>query len=398
MEQDLGYRRIQFTGRGSYITSLPKEWIDKIGIGRGSEIAFKVQDDLSLLLVPRGINEVREETKVNKKEYYVFVESTDSPQSVARKISALYVVSADLIHICFKNGSDYLKHKAIIHELVRDALLGSEIINESNDEMTIQALVSHSKFPIEKAIWRMASVALFMNRDIIIALKRMHESILQGVLDAHHDVSRLDSYIVRQLKFGIERNLLKELGFETPKEFLGYRIATNNIKGIADNAINIANNILVLNKHVDNQIVFLGESVDDELCSQLLDSNSLAQKSFKRSLTALFERDYEAADKLLSETDPFAIADEDLFSFVFNKKFDIHFLSIVRLILDGSRRIVEHSRNIAEVTLNRTVEQVCSVQTFRPDPARLKRTNIDDYSQSMRFCSNSKMTRKEADA
>ena len=28
-EKDLGYRRVQCTGRGSYIISLPKEWVEE---------------------------------------------------------------------------------------------------------------------------------------------------------------------------------------------------------------------------------------------------------------------------------------------------------------------------------------------------------------------------------
>lgn len=51
-EKDLGYRRVQSTGRGSYIISLPKEWVQNIGLKRGSEIAFTVQSDSTLVLVP----------------------------------------------------------------------------------------------------------------------------------------------------------------------------------------------------------------------------------------------------------------------------------------------------------------------------------------------------------
>ena len=52
MEKDLGYRRVQSTGRGSYIISLPKEWVNDLGIAKGSEVAFKLRDDSSLILTP----------------------------------------------------------------------------------------------------------------------------------------------------------------------------------------------------------------------------------------------------------------------------------------------------------------------------------------------------------
>ena len=102
-EKDLGYRRVQFTGRGSYIISLPKEWVQNIGLKRGSEVAFNVQSDSSLILVPRKLKEKSaEDSKVKLKEYYLNVDPKEDPQSLQRMIKALYVVGADIIRLHFK--------------------------------------------------------------------------------------------------------------------------------------------------------------------------------------------------------------------------------------------------------------------------------------------------------
>ena len=357
--KDLGYRRVQRTGRGSFITSLPKEWVEEIGIGRGSEIAFKEQDDTTLLLVPRKITEERKETEKPKpKEYAVLVDSKEDPQSVCRKLRALYVVSAELIRIRFKGGNDFSKHKVAVNNLVRNMLLGSEIIDETSNEMILQILINHPEFPIEMAIRRMAILALLANRDAILALKNINQKdLIQSVIDGYNDVNRLNLYVVRQLKFGIERNLFKELGFRTPKEFLSYRVVTSNIKSIADNAVNIINDVAALERMLENQMLFLKEPIDDELYTQILEFNSLAHKSFEESLKALFQRSYERADKIIAESESLTTFENDLINLMFSKKLDPNVSSILRLILDGSRRVVEYSRNVAEVTLHRTVEE-----------------------------------------
>ena len=357
--KDLGYRRVQRTGRGSFITSLPKEWVEEIGIGRGSEIAFKEQDDTTLLLVPRKITEERKETEKPKpKEYAVLVDSKEDPQSVCRKLRALYVVSAELIRIRFKGGNDFSKHKVAVNNLVRNMLLGSEIIDETSNEMILQILINHPEFPIEMAIRRMAILALLANRDAILALKNINQKdLIQSVIDGYNDVNRLNLYVVRQLKFGIERNLFKELGFRTPKEFLSYRVVTSNIKSIADNAVNIINDVAALERMLENQMLFLKEPIDDELYTQILEFNSLAHKSFEESLKALFQRSYERADKIIAESESFTTFENNLINLMFSKKLDPHVSSIFRLILDGSRRVAEYSRNVAEVTLHRTVEE-----------------------------------------
>ncbi|HIE18945.1 TPA: phosphate uptake regulator PhoU [Candidatus Bathyarchaeota archaeon] len=359
MERDLGYRKIQLTGRGSYIISLPKRWIRELRLGKGEQIAFKVQEDSSLLLLPRRILEGRKEAEQPRlKEYKISVSSADDPQSVCRKIISLYVVSANLIRIRFKDDKTLSEHKTAINSLIKNMLLGSEIIDETSNEITIQVLIDHPEFPVEKAIRRMAILALSANKDAILALESMDEKRINGVAETRNDVNRLNLYVIRQLKYGLEKNLFKELGFKTKKEFLGYRIVANDIRSIANNAMNLAKNILTLKNMIKNQLLFLNVPVDGEVYSQILKFNSQAHFFFEESLKALFKRDYNRADKLISEIEAFAALESDLITLMSTKKMDPNVSSILRLIIDNSRRIIEYSRDIAEVTMNRTVEEI----------------------------------------
>jgi len=358
MERDFGYRRVQLTGRGSYIVSLPKEWAKEAGIGKGSELAFKLQDDLSMLLVPRRIVEGRAGTEEPiTKEYFVNVDMDDDTRALCRKIISLYAVSSGLIHVRFKNGSAKEPRKAV-KNLVKNTLLGSEIVDETDNEITIKTMIELHQFPVDQAIRRMAILALSAINGAASALMSADKDLLQDVFDARRDVSRLCLYVVRQLKFGLEHNLFEELGFRTPKEFLGYRIVANDVKSIADNAMNIARNIMVFKKMIEDQTLFLKEPIDEEVYSQILDFNSLAQRLFEDSLAALFKRDYEQADKTISEIESRAITEDDLIAVISSKKLDPNVSSIFSLILDSAMRIIEYSRNIAEVTLNRTIEEV----------------------------------------
>src|SRR4030043_762509 len=149
-EKDLGYRKVQSTGRGSYIISLPKEWIQDIGLKKGSEIAFNVQSDSSLILVPRKLKEKSEEDEEAKlKEYYVIVDPKEESQSTLRMIKALYAIGADIIRVHFKSVEEAEKYKTEIKNFARDSFLGSEIIDETPEEVTLQILIRHSEFPIE---------------------------------------------------------------------------------------------------------------------------------------------------------------------------------------------------------------------------------------------------------
>jgi phosphate uptake regulator len=361
-EKDLGYRKVQSTGRGSYIISLPKDWVQDTGLKKGSEIDFNVQPDSSLTLVPRKLREKYEEEKgVKLKEYYINAEPEEQDlHSTLRMIKALYVISADVIRVHFKGVKDAAKCKNEIRNFARNNLLGAEIIDEAPDEITLQILIKHSDFPIEKAVRRMAIVALSANREAIEALKNRSQSMFQSVINAHNDVNRLGHYIVRQLKFGIEHNLFRELGFKTPKEFLLYRIIVNNIKNIGENALNIVNSLATLQKQSDDQLIFIREPVDEEIYLQMLNFNAEAHKLFEESTKAMFKRAYNEAEKIITKRGSFTPLETELIRLMSSKKLDPNIAAILRLIMDSSRRILDYSQNVAELTLNRTVEEICT--------------------------------------
>jgi phosphate uptake regulator len=361
-EKDLGYRKVQSTGRGSYIISLPKMWVQDAGLKKGSEIDFNVKADSSLTLVPRKLKERYEEAADTRlKEYYINAEPKEEDLlSTLRMIKALYVISADVIRIHFKGVADAAKCKNEIRQFARDTLLGAEIIDERIDEITLQILIKHSEFPIEKAVRRMAIVALSANREAMEALKKPSQALFQSVINAHNDVNRLGHYVVRQLKFGIERNLFRELGFKTPKEFLLYRIIVNDIKNIGENALNIVNNLETLEKQIKDQLVFIKGPIDEEVYSQMLQFNTEAHKLFEEATKAMFKRAYNEAEKIISKRGSYVTLETELIRLMTSKKLDPNIAAILRLMMDSSRRILDYGQDVAELTLNRTVEEICT--------------------------------------
>jgi phosphate uptake regulator len=303
------------------------------------------------------MEEKKLEKKPEAKSYSVLVNDKDSPKSICRKIISLYVINADLVHVRFKSNINTNEHKVAINNLVKRTLLGAEIIDESSNDITIQILVNHPEFPIEKAIRRMAIMALSANETAVSSLSKKDGEMFSEVSESKNDVSRLNLYVIRQLKFGLEENWFKELGFKTPKEFLGYRIVVNDIKSIADNSMIISRNINNFKGLIKDQTLFLKENVDEETYTQILELNSVSHKLFEESLGAMFKRDYEHADNMISQIESLSIKESDLTTIIFSKKLDPNISSIFSLILDNTRRIMEYAIDISEVTLNRTVEE-----------------------------------------
>lgn len=337
------FRKIQLTGRSSYIVSLPKKWVLSLGLKPGDPVAIRALEDLSLLLIPKKLVE-----KTPKKEAQIIVSPAEDTQSIIRRIISLYTVGCNTIHVECKEGRLTTKQLSSIKEAVRRKLIGTEVVTESFNELTLNILLGYPKLSVQDAIRRMSIIALSMCKDAVSALKNLDRDLARSVIDTDDEVNRFDLYVVRMLKAVLQDNrLIKEVGLKTITESLGYRLVTTSLERVADHAVRIAENVLAIDK-----------PIPDSIYQKIFEYNSIGNKLLEDSLTALFKEDYYAADRASSELEEIVDLEEGLLDMILSRKLDAKTVSHLRSIIESSKRISEYSEDIAEVTLNRTVEKV----------------------------------------
>jgi hypothetical protein len=74
----------------------------------------------------------------------------------------------------------------------------------------------------------------------------------------------------------------------------------------------------------------------------------------------MFKRAYNDAEKIITKRGSFVPLETELIRLMSSKKLDPNIAAILRLIMDSSRRILDYSQDVAELTLNRTVEEICT--------------------------------------
>jgi phosphate uptake regulator len=120
------------------------------------------------------------------------------------------------------------------------------------------------------------------------------------------------------------------------------------------------NNLVTVQKLVDDQLLFFKEPMDEEVYSQIINLNNLAYQLFDDATKAMFKRDYNDAEALIPKRQSYVKLENDLIRLMSSKKMDPNISAIMRLVLDSSRRILDYGQDIAELTLNRTVEELCA--------------------------------------
>jgi len=335
-------RKIQFTGKSSYIVSLPKQWIMELGLKQGDQIRMVRKGSSTLELYPPKF-----EARIQKKEGAVIeIDVEENASSIIRKLISLYFLGFKTIDIKPKSGRLSPNQRNTVKEAVKRMLMGSEIISDSSGGITVQVLVNLLELSVDGAFKRMIHLAKSMSSDAILAVKENNLELAQEVINTDDEVDRFGFYIIRQLKIAIQNeHMLKEMGFRNARNCLGYRLVVKNIERVGDHASFIAKDLLEFKKPVKKEILEKLQNMN-EFCLSVLDDSCLA----------LFKEDYAQAEKTVEKTAEISKYEKKVRDASKSLKDDEEVYRIRRMS-ENIRRISEYASDIAEIVLNMNIEK-----------------------------------------
>ncbi|MEM1673947.1 MAG: phosphate uptake regulator PhoU [Candidatus Bathyarchaeia archaeon] len=338
-------RRIQITGKSTYILSLPKKWVSEMGLKAGSQIVI-LQEGKSLILIPKDLAKPSNASR----EATLKISANDMPEKIARAIIAAYLNGCNSIRI--ETLSDHMapSQRNAVRELVKKKIVGTEIISDSPREMILKVLVGYPELSVESALRRMHLIASSMHEDSIKALIKLDKELAKNIIDLDDEVDRFGFYIIRQLKAAVQSDrILKDIGLSNPKDCLGYRVIVKFVERIADHAARIAENILSLS-----------ESPDKFILDKISEMSSFARSMFESSVESLFKRDYLLAEETISRAKKIALMEAEAIKAIAEKTGKT-ISPALRMILESIRRTGEYSSDIAEIVLNLNVNQILTI-------------------------------------
>ena len=342
MEEREETRKIQFTGKSSYIVSLPKQWILDLGLKQGDQIRMVRKGSSTLELFPPKF----ESRNQKKEEAVIEINSEEKASSIVRKLISLYFLGFKTINVKPKDGRLSPIQRNTVKEAVKRMLMGSEIISDSSSGITVQVLVNLLELSVDGAFKRMIHLAKSMSSDALLAVKENNDELAQEVINTDDEVDRFGFYIIRQLKIAIQNeHMLKEMGFRNPRNCLGYRLVVKNIERTGDHAAFIAKDLLEFKKPVKKDIL-----------QKLQEMNEFCLSSLDDACLALFKEDYAQAERTIEETNDIAKFEKKVREASKSLKDDEEIYR-VRRMTENIRRISEYASDIAEIVLNMNIEK-----------------------------------------
>ncbi len=341
---DKEVRKIQFTGRSSYIVSLPKKWMEEMDLKAGDAVTVVRQVNNSLLLLPNNV------TKSSKTgEAAVITSQNQSANSLKRMIISIYLTGYNVIHIRSKTGRITPQQRDAIREVVRRNLVGTEIIADSSDHITIQVLMSLPELSVGTALRRMFLITSSMHREAVAALREFNLELASGVVNSDDEVDRFGLYIMRILVLATQNGkILREVGLKNPSDCLIYRVAVKSVERIADHATSIA-----------SRVSEVKEKPGPKLTEKMVEMSNHALSVFEDSIESLLRRNYALADKVAEKASIVNKLEEDALEIITKSRQNN--VGNYKLVLEDIRRTAEYSSDIGEAAMNLTIDEVITV-------------------------------------
>jgi phosphate uptake regulator len=326
---------VQFTGRSTYVLSLPKKWIEEMRLKAGDQVTLVRELDNSLSVIP-----IFTGTRESLNEVTTFVSPSESGNTLRRKVVSIYLAGYNIIHLKIKSGRMNPALRDAVRELVRRNLVGTEMIADASDNITLQVLLSLPELSVNTAIRRMYLIASSMHKDAMSALAELNYELANEVIRSDDEVDRFSLYVFRNLVMAMQNGrVLREMGLKKPSDCLSYRVAVKSIERIADHACSIA-----------DKAITLKDKIPKDSLQKIDKMSQLALTVLNDSVEALLRRDYQLADKTVDNAKNIRTLEDEVLKAI--EKDKVRDPANIKLALEDIRRTAEYASDIAEAAMN----------------------------------------------
>jgi phosphate uptake regulator len=313
-------RKVQITGKSTYIVTLPKKWASKEKLKSGSPLSIIYNDDGSLIISPPCVEKGRDIRKIK---------ANKNLEHLKRDIIGLYIVG-DYKYIEVHGEHLSGEFRDEIKNLC-NRLVGLELAESSDKLLVIQNYLDIDEFTIEKGIKRMSSIIYLMFEEMHDAFENNDRSVCKDIIKRDDDIDRLFILVSKQFVSRLSLRKFSKNDSLSLIEAFYYRLAGNDIERIGDHI----SKIVLHYEHTE---------IMPDVLSQLKELCMVLQDMFMDSLESLRRSDNLLANQLLERGEEINGMLVIVAQSADNASID--------MIIDSFGRIRDYASNIAEYSID----------------------------------------------
>ena len=316
------YRRLQLSSMGSYLVTLPRGWVERLGWRRGTRLVLRLEDR-NIVIGHEG-GEPVSRTPLHK----IYIEDFPNRKLFELCINASYIQGNDVTEILARD-----KLRSEHRKWIREALgnvIGSEIAEEFSDRVVLQSLVDPLKFPLDSLANRFSDIAMAVYTDAVKALAMRDRDLALDAYERGADSAKLYRLLMRQvIQCARSRELASKMGLVDAGEIVVMALTVRELGRIAYYAMRIA----------EHSAEIAEEEIGEELLQIISEAHAVAMAMHREAMTALREKSLQLAGKIIDDME------------TLRKIFDKGFSKLLRTSLkeDTARHILIILRNFRAI-------------------------------------------------
>jgi len=230
-------RKLQEMGGATLLVSLPKEWVRRTSLKKGSVVSMDESADGGLLIYPPkdgGEEHAGREINISYPSRY-------RNEGIPNEITAAYLLGYDLIRV---SGKDVIssKDRNLIISTIK-LLIGLEVVEEDARNITSQFLVDKMAVEPSKIFRRISTIVRAMITDTLRQLSSNETAIFESVAQRDDEVDRLHFLLVRLIRTAVREPLSASKFGLTAIDCLDYRVAASSLETAGDYAVELSNSV-----------------------------------------------------------------------------------------------------------------------------------------------------------
>ncbi len=238
-------RKLQVTTGGTYIITIPKEWAENLGVGRGSP--------LSMVLENNEITIVPGDQRTSMESRTIDADSLKNRKFLELSIVASYIQGHDITQVSSSSGR---KHdwKKWAREAVSE-IMGVEIFEEYSDRILLQNLVDPHKFDLMGMLEKFSGNSALVLTDAVSSLLNGNREVAEDAFQRGKDLTRNYRLLMRLVMLASrDKGLRMEYGIGSVSSLIVTAIAVREMGRIAYYSMRTAEHVLEIGRPAEDAI------------------------------------------------------------------------------------------------------------------------------------------------
>lgn len=330
-------RKIQKSASGSFFITLPKSWVEKVGIKEGERIELTTDREKNLRIrQPKTQNRL-----IGHTEYTINLDECQEQgyTLLERYIKNSYMDAVDVINIVSEKtiSADFKK-------LIKDVnfeLIGTEIAEEFSSRIKIRVLVDPGKFPLYDLIKRMHTLVLSMLQDAISSLRDNKPEMAIDVINREKEVEKLFRLITRQLTIAIyDRDVAIAIGAKSVRKGVIWAIIARDLARIGFYTTDIA----VQTSNI------IGKKIDNVIIGSIITASEVVRGMLEEAIISFFKSAFSNANAVIDKREWVTSFNRDIIEKILKREKETETALALTAISRDISRIGSYAATIAEDT------------------------------------------------